>query len=416
MAKNPLGLLHPLAEPWYECRNHQNEAAIDFNDPQPVLLNGDIYMKGQYSPKGHLRLWKYSISARIFSELQCPPECNNKFTNDDRYLLTSLQSNLLLIHASFTCPNTEFPNEEDYDEISDIDDFHQICHKLELRSFKLLETGWDKSPFRRSFKSTDPLATTELDEDIEGGYHRSYRSFLDKNRARDPLHWDVSITSSDDRFFVALFRRDDYGNQQLSDRDLYRYGRGPFLNAKILIFNENLQFINSVQGPSIHDNEDSKISKPAIFIHGDNFYVKVWTSFDNQNFRKASLTSILAAQKSNFTSHHIAWHDSHSIPEMSSNITLLQNQLVLGISPPTVGGSVSESFSDLTICALTSCISQTQSGDSGDTWVEVANFNCRFDLKPIIVGVPDGGKLVAIGNVNDGSNQELHVLEAIPQG
>jgi hypothetical protein len=408
MAQSSMSLLHPLAEPWYECRNHQNEAAIDFNDPQPVLLNGDIYMKGQYSPKGHLRLWKYSISARMFSELQCPPECNNK-RDDEKYLLTSLQSNLLIVCACLTWPNAEFPNEENFCEFlpeDPNDDSRQICHKLHLYSFKLRETGWDNIRHMKSFKSTDPLPTT--DDDID--YHRSYQLFLNENRARDPLHWDISITSTDDHLFVALFRRDHYGNQYLSDRDLYLTdGRGPFLNVKILIFNEKLWHTHSVRGPSLDDNEDSKFSKPAIFVHGDNFYVKVWTNFNDQNFQKASLNSILTAQETDSTSQcryiTSSWCDSHSIPEISSNITLLQSQPIIGMSP-TVGDNEPESFY---LCALTSC-------RSGDTWVELARFNCLFDLKPIIVGVPDGGKLVAIGMVNADSNQKLQVLEAIPQG
>ena len=49
-------------------------------------------------------------------------------------------------------------------------------------------------------------------------------------------------------------------------------------------------------------------------------------------------------------------------------------------------------------------------------WVELAKFDCRFHLKPVIVGVPDGSKLVAIGMVKSGSNKDLYVLEAIPQG
>ena len=404
-----LSLLHPLAEPLSECRKHQNKAAIDFDDPQPVFLNGSVYMKGLHSPKGHLRLWKYSISARIFSELQCPSECN-KETDDDRYLLTSLQSNLLLVHAQFTWPNIEFPNQEIFfDSYDEDNDFHQICHKLELHSFKLLETGWKKSlPYSRSFKSTDPLFTTKLDEDIEAGYDPSYRSFLNEHRARDPLHWDVSIASNDDCLFVALFRRDDYGIQYLSDRDVYRYGCGPFLNVRIFIFDEKFRYIHSVQGPSFNDNEDSKISKPAIFVHGDNFYVKVWKNFNDRNFQKASLTSILGTERSKSTSHYISWQDSHSIPEMSSNIiTLLQSQPIIGISP-TMSDTCSDSDS-LYLCALTSC-------KSGDTWVELAKFDCRFHLKPVIVGVPDGSKLVAIGMVKSGSNKDLYVLEAIPQG
>ena len=412
MAQSSLSLLYPLAEPLSECRKHQNEAVINFDDPQPVLLNGNVYMKGLHSPKGHLRLWKYSISARMFSELQCPPECNNK-TDNDRYLLTSLQSNLLLVHAQFTWPNTEFPNQETFFDryrfFSSDDD--QICHKLHLCPFKLLETGWENSlPYSQSFKSTDPLLTTELVDDIEAHYDCSYQSFLNENRSRDPLHWDISIASNDDHLFVALFRRDDYGNQSLSYRDLLYCDYGPYLNVRIFIFDENFRHTHSIQGPSLNDSEleDSKISKPAIFVHGDNFYVKVWKNFNDQNFQKASLKSILTADRSNSTSDYVPWHNSHSIPEMNSNITLLQSQPIIGISP-----AMSEICSDsdsIYLCALTSC-------KSGDTWVELAKFDCQFHLKPvIIVGIPDGSKLVAIGMVKSGSNKDLYVLEAIPQG
>ena len=130
MAHNSISLLHPLAEPSLWCTNHRNEAAIDFSDPQPVLLNDSIYMKaGLCSPGGQLRLWKYSLSARTFSELPCPSACNNQ-TEDVRFLLTSFRSHLLLVHAHFTWPNREFPTEkEDYDDLVDNDDW-QICHKL----------------------------------------------------------------------------------------------------------------------------------------------------------------------------------------------------------------------------------------------------------------------------------------------
>ena len=197
----------------------------------------------------------------------------------------------------------------------------------------------------------------------------------------------------------------------LSELERLRYGSGPEVNVKVLIFNEHLRLVHCVKGPSelLPDSEDNQINKPIIFVHDDNFYVKVWTNFEKQiaNFRKASLKSI--TDKSNSPSQYIEWCGSHSIPEMSSNLTLLKNQPVIGIVSTSTADNESESH--LYLCALTSC-------KSGDTLVELASFKHRFDPAPIVVGVSDGNKLVVIGMIKNSSesHEELHVLEAIPQG
>ena len=71
-----LDLLHPLASPSMELINCCDQASIDFDDPQPVLLDGNVYMKGKSGPDGGNRsLWKYSIQSHTFSELMFPETC-----------------------------------------------------------------------------------------------------------------------------------------------------------------------------------------------------------------------------------------------------------------------------------------------------------------------------------------------------
>ena len=218
MAQGSMSLLHPLAEPLLQWRNHRNQASIDFDDPQPVLLNGNIYMKGQCGPNGRLRLWKYSISAGIFSELQCPQTCYTG--KDDRYLLASFKSHLLLVHARFTWPNTPFPDKKDMYDFIDNDPFdpRQVCHKLELCSYKLLETGWDEGSYMLSMNCSDPLYENwPGDNELEYTSSPDYQLFCRDNHVvlRDPEHWDASITNNNhDYLFVASFRRDKYDNIQ----------------------------------------------------------------------------------------------------------------------------------------------------------------------------------------------------------
>ena len=403
MAQGSMSLLHPLAEPLSQWRNHRNQASIDFDDPQPVLLNGNIYMKGQCGPNGRLRLWKYSISAGIFSELQCPRTCYTG--EDDRYLLASFKSHLLLVHARFTWPNIQFPNKENYDEfiVEDSNDPRQIYHKLELLSYKLLETEWGEGRHMHSMKCTDPLYDLDWCDYESLG---SYGSFCRDNRIRNPKHWDASITSNDNYLFVGFFRTDKY-NGSMSDREYLRFGCGPFINVKILIFNESLKLVQCVEGPSFDDNEDINTKMPIIFVQDDNFYVKVWTNFENTNFQKASLKSITADQPKSSFAPYVDWHCSHSIPEKSSNLTLLKNQPIIGASKSTADSESKRFY----LCALTSC-------KPGDTWVELANFNFQFDSAPVVIGLPDGIKVVAIGMVKavPHLSQELHVLEVVPQG
>ena len=96
-----MSLLHPLARHLTQLINCRDQAFIDFDDPQPVLLDGYIYMKGKCTSDGRkLRLWKYSVQSNVFSELLFPEECG-RITERDRYLLASAESHLILIHAGF---------------------------------------------------------------------------------------------------------------------------------------------------------------------------------------------------------------------------------------------------------------------------------------------------------------------------
>ena len=102
-------------------------------------------------------------------------------------------------------------------------------------------------------------------------------------------------------------------------------------------------------------------------------------------------------------------NESHSIPESTySNLTLLGNQPVIAMSSNTKPND-----SSLYLCASTFC-------NSNDTWVELAQFNYQFDPAPVIMGISDGCKFLAIGMMKNDSqsdtNQELHVLQVNPQG
>ena len=346
------------------------------------------------------------------------PETCRSVTEDDRHILTSFRSQLLLVHARITYPDPlpepiYIDGRLDYEltyreyEGEEIFDVRQRTHRLNLHFHKLLKDNvWEESA-SYSLKSPDPLSIVDpmyaLDHHYseEHYYHRS-----DENRARNPMYWDVSAASSDDHLLVALFRRDKYDDTEYHSQ--MEYGYGPFTNVKIAIFDPPRY--NSYYEPCITkgvefycDFEDCKITKPFIFVHDDDVFVKVWSKAEAlhkfRNLKRASLKSLLNDNGSK-------WNDSLSIPDSAySNLTLLGNQIIIVMSH-------SNNYDpSLYLCALTSC-------NSNDTWVELTQFDYQFDPAPVAIGSPDGSKLVAIGMMKPqlGSSQDLHVLQVVPQG
>ena len=91
-------LFHPLTDVTFSLRYCGNPGTIDFSDPQPVFLNGNVYMKGCKS-NGQHRIWKYSSSMTFFSEILLPQGIS------DELFLTPYNSQLLLIETAFEEPD-----------------------------------------------------------------------------------------------------------------------------------------------------------------------------------------------------------------------------------------------------------------------------------------------------------------------
>ena len=417
-----MSLPHPLAVPLTQLSNCRDQAFIDFDDPHPVLLDGSMYMKGQCDADGrNLRLWKYSIQSNTFSELMFPETCRSVSEND-RHILTSFGSQLLLVHAQLSYPDPLPEPIYDMHGMLDYDytysdyigeenlDIQRRTHRLNLKLYTLLKDNiWDGHGCHNlySLKSPDPLDIVDPLYAQEGEYSEDhYYHKSDENRARDPMYWDVSAATSDDHLLVAFFRRDKYDEDEYDS--IRENGYGPFINVKIVIFDRS--------GYNLHkcvdmlqfycDSEDCKITKPFIFAHNDDVFVKVWSKAEVldkfMNLKRASLKSLLDDDRPK-------WCDSHSIPESTnSNLTLLSNQVVITMSP-----NANPNDPSLYLCALTS-------HNSCNTWVEIAHFDYQFDPAPIIMGLSDGSKLVAIGTMKihsqSVSNQELHVLQIVPRG
>ena len=398
-----MSLLHPLAEHVPLWTNHHDHANIDFSDPQPVLLNGNIYMKGKCDERGQFNLWKYSISSHTFSPIPCPPSCGN----EEIHLLTVHKSSLLLLNATHTSPDPrpEFdPEEDEYGTTytfsdNDSDAARQTKSKFSLYSYKLQkDTGWKLAEAKHEFEYGDPMYGEEdIDDELSCDHH-----------TRAPERWDLLAASSNDNLLVAFFRQDSYccGCEEI-DKEYYE---APIVTGELMIFNEHLQYTNRVTMPRIYlHGEESKIIKPAMFTFNSNLYFKVWKKFESvkaksENFQKVCIKS-LTTELNTFCQ----WSKSHSIPDTHSNVAFLNDQPIVGVASKESSG---EENSNLYLCALTK-------SPAGDAWVEIASFDAQFSSAPIVIGSPDANKLVVIGMRTD-SNQrpdgELQVLEVTPQG
>ena len=283
---------------------------------------------------------------------------------------------MLLIHTQFTWPDPlpepiyvdgKLEYYYTYHEFLDTEDLNvrQRTHRLNVYLYKLLKDNeWEGNGTSYfSHKSLDPLPYIDplydlCGEDSEASnYHKR-----DDNRARDPEYWDVSAANNNNNFLVAFFRRDKYYADDNYDRvSRCEYGDRPFISIKILIYDPNLTLVKCVEGPCFFDNKDNKITKPLIFVQDDNVYVKVWTKPKDVNLQKASLKSLI-----NGASRYDAWKKSHSVVMNHSNLTLLRNQVVVGIT------TMSANDDDLRfyLCTLTTC--------KEDTWVELCCIIWQF--------------------------------------
>ena len=418
MDSKAMSLLHPLAEPSLQWRNHHGHATIDFNDPQPVLVNGNVYMKGKSDKNGQLRLWKYDIAAKTFSELMCPQNCSQE-TESDRYVLIYDNSNLLLLNVYLSYPD---PPPEPYYEtdrygerfidyyLSGYEDYHnstcgeRSTHTLGIEIMMPLESERSQRGQLYSHKCIDPLSELEYEDDEKEMYHpESTQQYYTENRSRDPLQWAVSAACSESYLFVAFHRLDKYNDDDRERMTWEEKEKGleheKYTSVKIIVFNKIDGVYRHLKDVSIFSSTEGDITKPLLFVHKDNIFLKYWIKFENKNscnFQKSSLISLTDK------SSHPVWQDSHPIHDIHSNVTFLGGEPVVGLIDPADKDKLR-----IHLCTLTSC-------KEGDAWVEIASFDARFDTTPIMVGLPDGSKFIAIGN--RATSGELHVLEVNPQG
>ena len=221
------------------------------------------------------------------------------------------------------------------------------------------------------------------------------------HNTRAPERWDVLAANNDNNLLVAFFRQDRYCGCEEPDDD-EETEEVPLVNGQLMIFNEHLQFTKRIELPQIYlYNEESEITNPIMFAFNGNLYFKVWKEFENENLQKICIKSLTDDRS-------CEWIKTHSIPDIHSNVTFLNDK-------PIVGMASSEVISKrLFLCALTKSPTGT-----GDAWVEIASFDAQFSSAPIVIGSPDASKLVVIGMRTD-SNQhpdgEMYVLEVTPQG
>lgn len=391
-----MSLLHPLAKPFTQLINCHNQAFIDFKDPQPVLLDGYIYMKGWSAPdRQNPRLWKYSIQSNVFSELMFP----NKYwreTEYDRYLLTSVNSNqdsnLLLIHANFTKPVPAESDNYDGDEPS-VDQWIDEVQSLKLHTYELLcDNKWKDNFLVYSHRSPDPLPVkTDLP------VVQCFEDEFDADRARDPTYWGVSAASNHNHLLVTFFRTDKYNDDEHESKKAY--GNRPFISITTLVFNlpdytsRKCHIVQLEQSQSY--NSDNKITRPFIFVHDDDMFVKIWDRNEGESLTKYSIKSLISRNHSAFTK-------LYRISALTySNLTLLGNQPVIAVS------STNTELDYTYLCALSSYTG---------TCIELATVNYQFDPAPIIMGSSESRKFIAIGMLKVDSQPSLHVLRVVPQG
>ena len=388
---------HPLAELTHRLTNCQDQATINFSDPQPVLLNDSIYMKGHKSNRQH-RIWKYAISTKLFSEIPTPSSIN------DKYLLTTYKSHLHLIDVRFYDPDDPIDIEEDLNTHPELL-FHELC--VDVWEF-LNDSNWERSKIikRYSHRSGDPLSVDYLcSRDDDDGY--AYQP-----QVVDPAYWDIFVTNKDDYLMVAFYRRDD-----IPEDANYFGDTGLVVSVAILLydglcwklvhntsFNQNGVFKTNDNGEL---PDSTVIDRPSIIINDNTVHVKLWSEDnykDDGNYcdlKKIPLKCLL--DQETYRLRYTSWQELPSLPTGHSNLSVLDNQLIVGISRQ-------EKIVLLALCTKPS---------PNNAWIEIAHVDAKFDSAPCIIGLPDSSILIIGMMVNQtgvDATSALHVLKMSPQG
>ena len=383
-------LFHPLTDvtvtflPRY-CRN---PGIIDFSDPQPVVLNGNVYMKGCKS-NGQHRIWKYSSSANFFSEILLPQGMSDKF------LLTAYNSQLLLIEATFE-------EADDYDEecAENWNDPILMLHKLRIDVWVLVnENKFERSdtiPFYEH-RSGDPSNSLNDSDDSASEHYKP----------REPEYWDVRATSKNGNLLVAFYRQDDL-------YDPYEMKTEWFVTVEILLLEETTnKWKHAVttkfnQDDAFNDDDSENestvtiVDRPSIIINNDTLCVKLWSERDykdDKNYcglKEISMQSLLDERPSS------QYLPSLALPKRHSNLSVLNYQIIIGIPRRD------ELF-------LLAWLHSTPA----DTWIEIARvkLDAEFDTTPCIMGLPEDNSVLVIGMVKFvGQCPSLQTLKLTSKG
>ena len=369
------------------CRN---PGTIDFSDPQPVVLNGNVYMKGCKS-NGQHRIWKYSSSANFFSEILLPQGTR------DEFLLTAYKSQLLLIE-------TTFEEADDYDEecAENWNDPTLMLHKLRINVWELVnENKFERSdniPFYEH-RSGDPSNSLSDSDDSASEHYKP----------REPKYWDVRATSKNGNLLVAFYRQDN-----LYDPD--EIETGWFVTVEILLFEETTKkWKHAVttkfdQDDAFNDDdsesESTIIDRPSIIINDDTLCVKLWSESDykdDKNYcglKDISMKSLL--DKWQYYSQRYNYLPSLVLPKGHSNLSVLNSQIIVGIPRRD----------ELFLLALLH-------SKPADTWIEIARvkLDAEFDTTPCIMGLPEDNSILVIGMVKSvGPSPALQTLKLTSKG
>ena len=333
-------------------------------------------MKG-YKLSGQYRIWKYSSSANVFSEILVPEGIGDKF------VLTLYNSQLLLIDAVF-----EEPDESDEDMATST-----LCPEYDLH--KLVIYPWilvNDNKFERTtavphyvHRSGSPMP---VNDDVE------YEPL-------EPFYWEIRATSKDGNLVVAFYRKDDLLDPYMNADDLetewcvtidilvfenskigWKYATG-----RIRETDQNYKRDDDDDGSERstqlqEDTAETIIDRPSITINNDTLYVKLWNERgykDDKNYCELAKVPILDDYMRSYYSFQ--YLPSLTLPKGHSNLSVLNNHIVIAIPRDD----------ELFLLALLETKPR-------DIWIEIAHIklDTKFDSTPCIVGLPDDGSILVI--------------------
>ena len=402
------GPFHPLAEyePTDLPRSCSNPADIDFRDPQPVFLNGDVYMKG-YKLNGQYRIWKYSSSTNLFSEILAPQQISDKF------VLTSYNSQLFAIDAVL-----KNPEEELWWESMNFEDDPR--HKLDIDAWVLVKNKFERSTDvpEHSHRSGNPMPL----EDEE---------WVEKLEALEPDYWEIRATSKDGNLVVAFYRKDWLFDYFDSDDRVETNYKHRYVTVDILLLeshngkkkwkhqnkNKFLTDKNYVDDDEDDDEQNDSeqpsstqdatvamiIDRPSIIINNDTLYIKLWNESDYKNDKNYCELSKMSMRDFQ------GWQrlPSLTLPKWHSNLSVFNNHTIIAIPRDE----------ELFILALL----QTK---PHDIWIEIAHIKLsdKFDSNPCIMGLPDDRDSILISGMMKSAHQSgiqtltLRTLKLVSKG